>query len=140
MQYSELDERERARLRRSWYLSLGTRRRDGRIVRTPVWFAEADGCFWVFTAAGAGKVKRLRNDPCCQIAHCDAWGGNLGPLVEALGERVSNPDEERRGYRALRAKYGWQMWLTDLLSRVSGRYHRRALLKLRPADSERFAA
>lgn len=138
MQFSEFDDRERDRLRRSQYINLATWRRDGRAVRTPVWFAEHDGCFWVFTASSAGKVKRLRNDGRSEIARCDAWGGNTGPWIEVWGEQVTDADQERAGYRALRSKYGWKMGFTDLLSRLSGRFHQRALLRIRPRDAERF--
>ncbi|MCC5872293.1 MAG: PPOX class F420-dependent oxidoreductase [Gammaproteobacteria bacterium] len=138
MKYSELDASERQRLHDANYLNLGTFRRDGTVVRTPVWFAEAEGCFWVFTAGNAGKVKRLNNDPRCEIARCDAWGGHLGPWVEAHGERVPDAKAAAEGYRALRAKYGWQMLLTDVLSRLSGRFHQRAMLRIRPAPEEDF--
>ena len=138
MKYSELDESEQRRLHDANYLNLGTFRRDGTVVRTPVWFAEAGGCLWVFTAGNAGKVKRLANDPRCEVARCDAWGGQTGPWVEAQGERIEDAERAAQGYRALRAKYGWQMLLTDLLSRLSGRFHQRAMLRIRPAPEEHF--
>jgi len=51
---------------------------------------------------------------------------------------VTDAEDERAGYLALRAKYGWQMGLTDLLSRLAGRFHQRALLRLRPRECETF--
>ncbi len=138
MHYKELDESEQRRLHDATYLNLATFRRDGTVVRTPVWFAEADGFLWVFTAGTAGKVKRLANDPRCEIARCDAWGGHLGPWITVFGERIGNGESEKRGYRALRAKYGWQMMLTDMLSRLSGRFHQRAMLRIRPGPDETF--
>ncbi len=138
MRFSDLSEEEKVRLRSAQYINLGTWRRDGSLVRTPVWFAEHDGRFWVFTAGSAGKVKRLANDPRCELARCDAWGGSTGPWIDAHGERVTDAEDERAGYLALRAKYGWQMGLTDLLSRLAGRFHQRALLRLRPRECETF--
>ena len=39
------------------------------------------------------------------------------------------------GARALlRAKYGWQVWLADVLSRITGRIHHRAWSAPRPAE------
>jgi hypothetical protein len=35
-----------------------------------------------------------------------------------------------RAQAALRAKYGWQMWLLDLFSRVTGRIRRRAWIEI----------
>lgn len=138
MKYSELDGLERQRLHDASYLSLGTFRRNGAVVRTPVWFAESEGCLWVFTAGNAGKVKRLGNDPRCELARCDAWGGHVGPWVEAYGERILEAETAAQGYRALRSKYGWQMVLTDVLSRLSGRFHQRAMLRIRPAPDALF--
>ena len=39
-------------------VSLSTVRRSGAEVKTPVWFAAADGKLYVFTAGESGKVKR----------------------------------------------------------------------------------
>ena len=35
-----------------------------------------------------------------------------------------------RAHAALRAKYGWQMWLGDLFSRLAGRIARRAWIEI----------
>lgn len=113
------------------YLSLATFRRDGREVATPVWFAEGDGAVWVFTAGDSGKVKRLRNSPRARVAACDARGKVHGPWHEAQARIVSAPDAIARANALLLAKYGWQMRVLDLFSRLSGRYSRRAYLEIR---------
>lgn len=113
------------------YVSLATFRRDGRAVATPVWFAEGDGAVWVFTAGDSGKVKRLRNSPRARLAACDARGKVHGPWHEAQARIVSAPDASARANALLLAKYGWQMRLLDLFSRLSGRYSRRAYLEIR---------
>jgi len=59
----KLDAAALARFERHRYISLATFRRGGDVVKTPVWSAEHGGRFYVFTAAGSGKVKRLQNDP-----------------------------------------------------------------------------
>lgn len=140
MKFSDLASSEQQRLLDASYLNLGTFRRDGRVVRTPVWFAEEAGCLWVFTAGNAGKVKRLGNDSRCEIARCDAFGGHIGPWVAAQGELISDPEQAAAGYRALRSKYGWQMTFTDLLSKLSGRFDQRAMLCIRPGPGEVFAS
>ena len=138
MEFSALEGSERSALRHAQYVSLGTYRKRGDLVCTPVWFAETDGCLWVFTAADAGKVKRLRHTPQATLARCDAWGRRLGPVLEIRAEQVSERQDEVRAYRALRRKYGWRMWLVDALSRVFGRIHQRAVLVLRPRNADRF--
>jgi hypothetical protein len=117
-------------LDREAYISLATFRRDGRAVETPVWFALHDGSLWVFSAGDAGKVKRLRNGSRIRVAPCTVRGGVTGDWIDGAGRIVEDPAEIEAAYAALRAKYGWQMRLTDFLSGLSGRRSRRAVLAL----------
>ncbi|MEQ8230300.1 MAG: PPOX class F420-dependent oxidoreductase [Gammaproteobacteria bacterium] len=114
------------------YLNLATRRRNGDEVLTPVWFAVSGDGYVCFTASDAGKVKRIRANPRVRIAPCDMRGGLLGPWQDAHASLVNDAAEAAQAYRALRARYGWQMWLLDLFSRLSGRYTRRAVIRLHP--------
>lgn len=132
MHLEELDETERRALHDARYISLETFRRDGRGVATPVWCAWHAGEIWVFTSADAGKVKRVRGRPTSTVARCDVRGGSVGPRIDTSARLVTDPAEIRAGYAALRARYGWQMWLLDLGARLSGRIDRRALIALRP--------
>jgi len=114
------------------YVSLASFRRDGREVRTPVWIAHSEGRYYVFTAARAGKAKRLRANGRARLAPCTASGRVLGAWQEARGRIVEAPDTVARAYRALRAKYGWQIRLLDWMSKLSGRYDARAIIELEP--------
>ena len=42
-------------LRNESYISLGTYRRNGELVRTPLWFAESGGKLYVMTRSDSGK-------------------------------------------------------------------------------------
>jgi len=117
-------------LDRHRYLSLATFRRSGVEVRTPVWFAAADGKLYVFTSGDSGKAKRLRNSPRARIAPCDARGGVRGAWREATARLVTDRALIARAGDALRAKYGWQMTILDLFSRVAGRIERRAWIEI----------
>ena len=117
-------------LDRHRYLSLATFRRSGVEVRTPVWFAAADGKLYVFTSGDSGKAKRLRNSPRARIAPCDARGGVWGAWREATARLVTDRALIARAGDALRAKYGWQMTILDLFSRVAGRIERRAWIEI----------
>lgn len=128
-----MDAQQLATLDRESYFSLATFRRDGREVKTPVWFARADDRFFVFSEADAGKVKRLRNGPRARIAACDVRGRVHGEWFEAQGRRVDDVATQESAYAALSEKYGWQMRLIDALSSLSGRIHRRALLEITPS-------
>lgn len=130
MQAADLDA-----LDRHAYISLETFRRSGVGVPTPVWFAIRDGRIVVFTEARAGKVKRLRNDPRARFAVCDVRGRVRGDRwQEGRARIVSDREQERSAYAALRTKYGWQMRLLDAFSRLAGRIQGRAVLEIEPAS------
>lgn len=112
------------------YINLATFRRSGRAVETPVWFAALDGRLYVFSEGNAGKIKRLRNSSRARVAVCDMRGRLRGEWIEAVARVVDDPETIERAFAALRAKYGWQMWITDLFSRIAGRIHRRAIIEI----------
>lgn len=116
------------------YLSLATFRRDGRKVATPVWFAEVGGDAVVFSAASAGKVKRLRNSSRAEVAVCDVRGRLLGPWRGAAAFIMDNPGQIVAAHAALRKRYGWQMWLADVGARLTGRIRNRAFLRITIED------
>ena len=116
---------------REFYVSLATYRRDGREVCTPVWIAAADGAFYVFSAPAAGKVKRIRLNSKARLAACTVRGKVTGPWRAASARLVEDSVSRARALAALRAKYGWQMWLADILSKIGGRFAQRAYIELR---------
>ena len=116
------------------YINLATFRKTGKAVETPVWFAAMDGRFYVFSGARTGKVKRLRNSSRARVAACGSRGEVYGAWLDAEALIVDDGDIERRAYAALRDKYGWQMGLLNLVSRLTGRIHKRVLFEIRLAS------
>jgi len=112
------------------YLSLATWRRDGREVRTPVWFVSLEGVHYCFTTRDAGKVKRIRRSPRARIAPCTVRGALLGAWSEAHAQLVDDPALCTRVYAALRRKYGWQMYLLDVIATLGRRRARRVVIAL----------
>jgi PPOX class probable F420-dependent enzyme len=112
------------------YLTLATLRRTGVEVRTPVWFAAVDGKIYVFTAGDSGKVKRLRCSSRARVAPADMRGQLRGEWWDVAARIITEPHLIERAHAALRAKYGWQMWLGDLFSRLTGRLRRRAWIEI----------
>ena len=112
------------------YLSLATFRRSGVEVRTPVWFAQTGRALYLFTAHDSGKVKRLRHTSRARIAPSDMRGGPRGAWQDAAARIVTERAVIERAHAAMRAKYGWQMRLTDFLSRLTGRIRRRAWIEI----------
>ena len=115
----------------SRYLSLETRKRDGSVVLTPVWFADTDEQLFIFSAGAAGKVKRIRNDPSVRVAPCGVAGKLLGPWQCGEARLLLQADEQRLAHRALRRRYGWQMRLLDYFSGLFGHRSKRAWIALR---------
>jgi hypothetical protein len=110
------------------YISLETYRRNGAGVHTPVWFAEADGTFYVYSLAEAGKVKRVRTTPRVRVAPCDLRGNLKGDWIEGEA-RLVDGDEDKRGHALLNQKYWPWKSLGNFLSWLLGR--RRAILAIR---------
>ena len=110
---------------------LTTFKRDGTPVGVPIWQAVGDGKVWMFTEARSWKVKRLRRNPRIEITTCD-WRGNLdgGATWTGTARIVDDPADVARAYEALDRKYGWQKWITDTLSKITGRYDARAILEI----------
>ena len=125
-----MDPRALAQLDRESYVNLATFRKNGAAVETPVWFAAHAGRLYVFSEAAAGKVKRLRANPQVRIAACGVRGRVKGEWLPGRARRVDDAPTIAAAYRALRRKYGFQMWLADTLSRLAGRYDARAMLEI----------
>lgn len=121
------------------YVSLGTWRRDGRVVDTPVWIVAVDGVLYCYSAADAGKIKRLRNSVRARIAACDLRGRVTGPWYDASAEVVDDPQQAARALDALRARYGWQMRVADFAAWLGRRLDRRAVIAIRPGGVPRGA-
>lgn len=115
---------------RQRYMTLATFRRTGVEVRTPVWFAAVDGKIYLFTAGESGKVKRLRHSSRARVAPSDMRGRVRGVWWDVAARIVTEPRVIEQAHTALRAKYGWQMWLGDLSSRLTGRMERRAWIEI----------
>ncbi len=121
--------------KRETYVSLGTFRRNGREVCTPVWFAEHGGRLYVFSEGDAGKVKRIRATQRVRLAACSFRGRVHGDWVDGAARIVREPELVARAYAALLDKYGWQMRIANFLSRLSGRFEKRAIIEIELAQS-----
>ena len=110
------------------YISLETYRKTGAAVATPVWFAQENDRFYVYSLANAGKIKRIRNNPRVRIAPCSARGVVKGPWVDAEA-RIVEGREEEHGHKLLNQKY-WLKSLGDVFSKLMNR--KRAVIVIVP--------
>ena len=116
----------------SSYVSFATRKRSGDWVHTPVWFAPDKGSYYVFSAGGAGKVKRLRNFSESRIATCTMTGTLTGGWHDTQAYVLDEPKDCDIALAALRRKYGWQMLSADFFSSLTGKMRRRAYIRIDP--------
>jgi uncharacterized protein len=112
------------------YISLASYRKNGTLVETPVWAAPLDGKLVVFTLRETYKVKRVQNNPAVRVAKCDVKGKVLGEWHEGTCRVVTDTEQEKRAYAALRKKYGLMMRLGDIASTLTGRMKRRVVLEI----------
>lgn len=108
------------------YASLTTFRKDGRVVVTPMWFAESAGIIYMYTGATSGKVKRIRNSGRVTLAPCTAGGNVTGEAIEVRARIVSDPQEIARAEAALAKKYGVRRRLLYALRSLASGLRRRS--------------
>lgn len=113
------------------YVNLATTRRDGRVVKTPVWIAPDGDRLIVYTNAKSGKVKRIRAGTPVRIAPCDMRGRLRGEWTPVQARLLDDPAERDRALDAVVRKYGWQMRLGRCMARLSGRWSERAAIEIR---------
>lgn len=116
------------------YMSFATRKKSGDFVATPVWFAPDGDSYYVFSAGEAGKVKRLRNFSESRIAACTMRGAVTGQWLDTRAFLLEDKKEQDTALRALRRKYGWQMAVGDIFSKLTGKMGRRAYIRVELAD------
>jgi PPOX class probable F420-dependent enzyme len=86
------------------YISLGTFRKTGEKIATPVWFGEDGDKLYVMTRSDMGKTKRVRNNPQVTVAPCTIRGKVTGPEVAAVA-RILPPEEHAHARRTVNRKY-----------------------------------
>jgi hypothetical protein len=100
-----------AAIRGQKYISLGTLRKSGEKVATPVWFGEEGDRLYVMTRSDSGKVKRIRNNPQVTVAPCSIRGKITGAEVTAVA-RLLPPEDHAHARQTVNRKY----WLARLSS------------------------
>lgn len=112
------------------YISFATRKKSGDFVATPVWFAPDGDSYYLFSAGDAGKVKRLRNFSEARIAPCTVTGTLTGDWIDTRAHLLEKTADKDRALKALRRKYGWQMMIGDVFSRLTGKMDKRRYIRV----------
>ena len=106
---------------------LTTFRKSGARVATPVWTVPvSDGRVGMWTGAGTGKYKRLRNNPHVTIQACTARGKTKpeAVILDGTAEIVQAGALFDEVQANIRAKYGRLIPIVRRISRLQGRYKR----------------
>ena len=113
------------------YISLSTRKRNGKFVDTPVWFAceTVRSGIYVYTVKNSGKVKRIKNFSNVRVAKCNVVGKISGSLTDAHAALIDEEEEIATAFYLLRKKYGYRFVIANLCSRIVGNYHRRQIIR-----------
>jgi len=88
------------------FINLETFRKSGVGVKTPVWFVEEQGVFYVWTQADSWKAKRIRNNASVKLAPSTANGEPLGEWVDAHATTNESPEALKFTTNLMRKKYG----------------------------------
>jgi len=116
-----------APFRNQTYINVETFKRDGRGVRTPVWFVlRENGAFYVYTEDASWKVKRIRNNPRVRIAPCDMRGNVTGGW-EAASAQIVSGEEAQVANGLLDQKYFLKK-IFNVMTKLSR--HKRTMLKI----------
>jgi PPOX class probable F420-dependent enzyme len=109
-------------LRRANTVLLSTRRKDGRVVDTPVNLAvDTDGIGYFRTWTTAGKAKRLANFPGVRVAPCSPTGRPKGSDQPALAVRLTGAEAEHARRQLVSRFPLLQGRLVPLVHRMTGR-------------------
>jgi PPOX class probable F420-dependent enzyme len=120
------------------FVSLGTFRRTGVVVATPVRIAP-DGAELVVTSERAtGKIKRLRNNPRVTLQRCSRMGRIEPDAVTVIGTaRLIGSDADEAANRALAGKYGFQfrafLGVERFVRRLQRKPGERVIIRILPA-------
>jgi PPOX class probable F420-dependent enzyme len=105
-----------AAIRGQKYISLGTFRKSGAKIATPVWFGEEGDKLYVMTISTMGKTKRIRNNPQVTVAPCTMRGKVTGAEVAATA-RLLPLEDQAHARQTINRKYLLAR-LTSIFSRA----------------------
>lgn len=122
-----------SRIATSDFVSLGTFRKNGQVVATPVWIAADGEELVVTTEVSTGKVKRLRRNSQVTLEPCSRMGKVEADSVPIVAQgRIVDLDEGAN--RALAAKYGFQfraiLGVERLVRRIQRKPGERVIIRI----------
>ncbi len=102
------------------FLNMETFRKNGQGVKTPVWFVQDEDRLRVWTQAGSGKAKRIRNDSTVRVAPSTASGEPVGAWFTASAQADDSPAAVHYIKKLMRKKYGILFSVFGFIGRLRG--------------------
>ncbi len=103
------------------FLSIGTFRKTGVGVKSPIWFVELDGEFLMWADVSSGKISWIRNNPRVMVAPCKRFGDITGERVSAQAPVDDTPEAVEQVESLLRRKIGIGFALFRLIDKLRDR-------------------
>ncbi len=102
------------------YVALTTYRKNGESSSTPVWVADlGDGTLGFTTPSSSLKVKRIGNDPRVLLQPSDSRGKPVEGSAVHSGTASVNTSDFARVRSLIKAKYGWQVTMVQIIAKVA---------------------
>jgi PPOX class probable F420-dependent enzyme len=102
------------------YLNIETVRKNGQVVKTPVWFALDGDMLLVWTEADSGKAKRIRRNDKVRVVPSSMAGEPVGEWVNATASADDSPEAVKYVSEKFSKKYGMQFSMFGLLGKARG--------------------
>jgi hypothetical protein len=97
------------------YINLETYKKNGQLVRTPVWFVIDNDQIFITTRPDTGKVKRIKNNNRVKIMPCGMRGEPKGEWIEGTA-RFANESESKNAINLRNKKYGMRAKLVGMFA------------------------
>jgi uncharacterized protein len=102
------------------YLALETFRKSGQAVKTPVWFVQDEETLLVWTEAGSGKAKRIRNNSAVRVAPSTGSGEPVGEWIPARAQADESTEAISHVEKLMKKKYGIMFNVFGFLGKLRG--------------------
>jgi PPOX class probable F420-dependent enzyme len=102
------------------YIALETFRKNGRGVKTPVWFVQDEETLLVWTEAGSGKAKRIRSDGTVRVAPSTGSGEPVSEWLPARAQADESSQAIKQVEKLMKKKYGIMFNIFGFLGRLRG--------------------
>ena len=102
------------------YLNIETFRKNGQGVKTPVWFVKDGETLQIWTQAGSGKAKRIRNNGTVRVAPSTASGEPTGDWMDAHAQTNESPEAIKHVEKLMQKKYGVMFYIFGFVGKMRG--------------------